>query len=88
MRPSRYSYDDRTMRVRKAGFNFLGLLGNALRIILVSLSLFIVAYFILATFLSTDAEKRLRREIRAYEKIYPQLQEREALIGQSLQALA
>ena len=87
MRRDKYSYDNRTMSYRKAGFNFLGLLGNVVRILLVSLSLFIVAYFILATFLSTDAEKRLRREIRAYERIYPQLQEREALIGQSLQAL-
>lgn len=87
MRRDKYSYDNRTMSYRKAGFNFLGLLGNVVRILLVSLSLFVVAYFILATFLSTDAEKRLRREIKAYEKIYPQLQEREALIGQSLQAL-
>lgn len=87
MKLRQYSYDDRTMSYRKAGFNFLGLLGNVLRILLVSLSLFVVAYFILARFLSTDAEKRLRREIKAYEKIYPQLQEREALLGKSLQAL-
>ena len=54
MKQRQYSYDDRTMRVRKAGFNFLGLLGNALKVLLVSLSLFIVLYFILAAFLSTD----------------------------------
>ena len=87
MKRRQYSYDNRTMSYRKAGFNFLGLLGNVLRILLVSLSLFVVAYFILARFLSTDAEKRLRKEIKAYEKFYPQLQEREALLGKSLQAL-
>lgn len=87
MKQRQYSYDDRTMRVRKAGFNFLGLLGNALKVLLVSLSLFIVLYFILAAFLSTDTEKRLRREIRAYEKSYAGLMEKERLLGESIAAL-
>lgn len=87
MKRRQYSYDDRTMRVRKAGFNFLGLLGNVLKVLLVSLSLFIIFYFVLAAFLSTDTEKRLRREIRAYEKNYGELLEKERLLGESISAL-
>ena len=87
MKRRQYSFDIHSMSVRKAGFNFLGLLGNVLKVLLFSLSLFIVAYFILAKFLSTDAEKRLRREIRAYEKTYPELVAREKLLGESIAAL-
>ena len=87
MKPRRYSFDRRSMSVRREGFDFLGLLGNVVRVLLVSLSLFIVAYFILANFVSTDTEKRLRREIRAYEKAYPDLVEKEKLLGESIAAL-
>ncbi|MCR5560280.1 MAG: M23 family metallopeptidase [Bacteroidales bacterium] len=87
MKLRQYLYDSRTMRYRKAGFDFLGLLAGVFKVVLVSLSLFIVAYFILAAFLSTDAEKRLSREIRAYERLWPALQEREAMLGESIRAL-
>lgn len=87
MKREQYSFDSRSMRYLKAGFNVLGFLGNVLRVLLVSLTLFIVLYFILATFLSTDTEKRLRREIRAYEKMYPGLAPREELLKESINAL-
>lgn len=87
MKPSKYSFDSRTMRYLKAGFNVLGFLGGVLRVLLVSLTLFIILYFILATFLSTDTEKRLRREIKAYEQLYPGLAPREDILRKSIAAL-
>ncbi len=87
MKPSRYEYDNKSMRYRKARFNFLGLISNLLRVILVSLSLFVVLYFVLAAFISTDTEKRLAREIRAYEKAYPSISPRSKLLEKSIAAL-
>lgn len=87
MKPSQYEYDDKSMRYRKARFDFIGLLGVLLRAFIVSLTLFVVLYFIFATFISSDTEKRLAREIRAYEKAYPDISPRSKLLEKSIAAL-
>lgn len=87
MKQKRYEFDGRDMRYRKARVNVLGFLGTVLKVVLVSLSLFIVLYFILATFLSTDTEKRLAREIRAYEKAWQAIPERDRLLDESISLL-
>lgn len=87
MKERRYEYDNKSMRYKSAGFDFAALLSTVLRILLVSLSLFVVLYFILASVLSTDTEKRLAREIRAYEKAFPSIPGRTTLLEESISAL-
>ena len=87
MKERKYEYDGGQMRYRKARFNVLGLLLNVLKVFLVSVSLFTVLYFILATFISTDTEKRLAREIRAYEKAYPLIGPKNKLLAESISLL-
>jgi len=87
MKQKRYEYDGSSMRYRKARVNVLGFLGTVLKVVIVSVSLFTVLYFILATFLSTDTEKRLAREIRAYEKAWQDFPERDRLLDESISLL-
>lgn len=87
MKQREYEFDHKSMRYHKARFNILGLLATVLRVFLVSLSLFVVLYFILATFISTDTEKRLGREIKAYEKAYPGIAPRTKLLDESISLL-
>ena len=87
MKQRRYEYDGSSMRYRKARFNVLGLLGTVLKVVIVSLSLFTVLYFLVATFVSTDTEKRLAREIRACEKAWAAIPERDRLLEESVAML-
>lgn len=87
MKKKQYEFDLRNVSVRKVGFDILKLLIGVLKVFIISLSLFIVIYAVMANFISTDTEKRLRREIRAYEKVYPQIEPRMKLIEESLSAV-
>lgn len=82
-----YEYDGKNFSFRKATTSMWKVLGRVLKVLLVSMSLFVVGYMLLATFLSTDAEKRLRRENRAYERLYSQLKPREQLLGEVVAGL-
>ena len=70
MKKRQYEFDLRNVSVRKVGFDLLKLLIGILKVFIVSLSLFIVVYAVVANFVSTDTEKRLRKdkEYAAYEK--------------------
>ena len=81
-----YEYDDGSFSFRRST-SFLKMVSRVLNVLLVSAALFVVGYLLLATFLSTDAEKRLRRENRAYEKLYSDIVRREALLGDAVAGL-
>ncbi len=87
MKRQKLEYDIKNMKYRKVGFDFLKYLLLALRVIVVSLSLSIVLYGLFATFISTDTERRLKREIKAYEEVYPRIAPRMEMIGESVSVL-
>jgi murein DD-endopeptidase MepM/ murein hydrolase activator NlpD len=82
--PRHYEFDRSTFSFRKvtrtAGSVFL----TVLKYFLVTASLAVVYYVIFALFVSTDTERRLRRENKIYEKVYPQMLEREALVSDAI----
>lgn len=51
------------------------------------LMLTVIAYFAFAVFFSTDTERRLKAEIRMYEKLYPELSERDGMMADAITML-
>jgi murein DD-endopeptidase MepM/ murein hydrolase activator NlpD len=51
---------------------------------LLTLPLAVLTYLLFILIFRTDTERRLRREIRMYERIYPELSEREQLLGDAI----
>ena len=83
-----YIFDSAAMTVRKFTRSVWTVVWSVLRIFLVSLSLFIVIYLILSLVLSTDTEKRLRRENRIYEKAFESVPEKQDLLSESMDILS
>jgi len=60
---------------------------RAVGFVVAACSVAIVFYFLSSLFYSTDTERRLRRENRAYERLYQQMLERRDLIADETEAL-
>ena len=71
----------------KTGLHVWKFVRRLLLYLLVTMSLSIVLYFLLSLVISTDTEKRLSRENRTYEKLYPSLAQKEELLGDVITAL-
>ena len=54
---------------------------------LLTFTLAVLAYLAFALLFRTDTERRLKREIRMYEQLYPGLEERERLLGDAIAGL-
>jgi hypothetical protein len=52
--------------------------------LLLTFTLAVLVYFAFTVVFRTDTERRLRREIRMYERLYPGLEEREQLLGDAI----
>lgn len=68
-------------RFREVNQTFWSILVLTVKYALLSLFLAGVYYAVFALFVSTDTEKRLRRENKLYERIYPGMLENEALVS-------
>lgn len=55
--------------------------------LLLTFTLAVLVYLAFTMFFRTDTERRLRREIRMYERLYPGLEEREELLGDAIASL-
>ncbi|MBQ9659687.1 MAG: M23 family metallopeptidase [Bacteroidales bacterium] len=51
---------------------------------LLTFTLAVLTYLAFTLVFRTDTERRLRREIRMYERLYPQLEQREQLLGDAI----
>jgi len=80
MKHVKLEFDEVTMHFRKAERKFRKTFLKILGLFIVSLSLAVFYYFILSLFVSTDTERRIRKENRMYEKIYPQMEQRAELL--------
>ena len=68
-------------RFKEAHRTFWRILVGVVKYALLSVLMAAVYYAIFAAFVSTDTEKRLHKENKLYEKLYPGMQEREALVS-------
>ncbi len=82
-----YVFDKISFRFKKATVSAWKVLLSVLKYVAVTLSLTVVAYLLFALVVSTDTERRLRRENRLYEKTFPQLQPKEQLLGDVISGL-
>ena len=82
-----YEFDKEKFGFKKAKRSLGNILLTVLLYIAVSVSLAVVYYIIFSFVISTDFERRLKRENRMYEKIYPQMIEREKLISEVITGL-
>lgn len=88
MARDRYEFDAASFNfLKKTGVNAWRTLRIVLRFILVSFSLTAVAYSIFALVFSTDVERRLRRENKAYEKMFPALVANSELLSDAVAGL-
>ena len=56
----------------------------ALCYMLLTFTLAVLVYLVFSLVFRTDTERRLRQEIRMYERLYPELEEREQLLGDAI----
>ena len=74
-------------RFREVNHTLWHILVAVVKYALLSVLLAAVYYGILATFISTDTEKRLRKENKLYEKMYPGMVERKDLVSDVIRHL-
>jgi hypothetical protein len=83
-----YIFDSAAVKAKKFTQSAWTTIRNVLRVLLVSLSLFIVFYLIISLVVSTDTEKRLRRENRVYERTYASVLEKQKVLSGAMDVLA
>ncbi len=88
MKKGTYIFDSAAVSARKFTKSAWSVLRSALRVLLVSVSIFIVLYLVVSLVVSTDTEKRLRRENRVYEKIFSSIPEKQKLLASSMEMLS
>lgn len=77
----KYVFDKNIFSFRKVRRSIGNILGSAGKFLLVTLFLALVYYVVFSSIISTDTERRLRRENKMYEKVYPQMVEREEMLA-------
>ena len=77
----RRTFKERLRRFKEAHRTFWRVLVGVVKYALLSVLLAALYYAVFAAFVSTDTEKRLHTENKLYEKLYPGMQERQALLS-------
>lgn len=78
---------DKDFKLKKERPSVWKIIRNVLMFFVVTASLAVVYYILFALVFSTEEERRLRLENRLYEKEYPQLAEKEALLADVVEGL-
>ena len=77
---SHYEFD-KDFNLREATHSVGGILWTAFKWVAAIVSLAVFYYIIFSLIVNTDEERRLRRENRMYESLYPEMKAKEALIS-------
>ena len=83
----KYEFDKTRMEFRKVTHSVWAVLGKILKYFLVTASLAVVYYVVFSFVISTDSERKLRRENQMYRKMYKELASREELVGEVVEGL-
>lgn len=86
MMGSQYTFDE-SHRPRKARTSLGTVLRKTLTFFIASVSMAVLYYIIFALFFSTDEERRLRQENKAYQNELPELEEKERLLSDVVEGL-
>ena len=78
---------DKDFNLRKVTNSVGGILMTSLKWLIATLSMAAFYYLCFSLLISTDEEKKLKRENRMYEKLYPEMQEKERLIADVVRGL-
>ena len=84
---AKYEFDKTRMEFRKVTHSVWTVLGKAAKYFLVTASLAVVYYVVFSFVISTDSERRLKRQNQMYRQMYKELSEREELVGDVLDGL-
>ena len=84
---AKYEFDKTRMEFRKVTHSVWKVLGNAAKYFLVTASLAVVYYLVFSFVISTDSERKLKRQNQMYRQMYKELSEREELVGDVLEGL-
>lgn len=84
---ARYEFDKSNFRFKKERLTFWSVLSKIFRFFLVTFVSACFIYFIFSLLVSTDTERRLLRENRLYERMFPQMVERSELVGDVITGL-
>lgn len=87
MSRSRFIFDPRSFSFTKASIGVVKGVRLVLGRVLFLLTFLVVTYLLFALVFSTDTERRLRKEIRMYEKLYPELAARGELLGDAVASI-
>lgn len=83
----KYEFDRTRMEFRKVTHSVWNILGKALKYFLVTASLAVVYYIVFSLVISTDSERKLKRENQMYRQMYKDLAAKEELVGDVLDGL-
>ena len=83
---TRYEFD-KDFNFRKVTHSVWGMVRTTLKWLVATVSLAAFYYIVCSFFLNTEEERRLKRENRMYEKLYPQMKEKEQLISDVIKDL-
>lgn len=84
---AKYEFDKTRMEFRKVTHSVWTVLGKAVKYFLVTASLAVVYYVVFSFVISTDSERKLKRENQMYRQMYKDLSAREELVGDVLEGL-
>ena len=87
MAEGRYRFDRRSFSFSKERQTLAAAVVGVVRFLLLSAVLAMLMYMVFALVLSTDTERRLRRENRMFARVYPQMLERESLVEDVIEGL-
>lgn len=84
---AKYEFDKTRMEFRKVTHSVWTILGKAVKYFLVTASLAVVYYVVFSFVISTDSERKLKRENQMYRQMYKDLADREELAGDVIEGL-
>lgn len=76
-----YVFDEDKVRFKKVKVSFWAVLRKILTLFVASVSMAILYYVVIALFVSTEEERRLRQENKMYQRELPELEARERLLS-------
>ena len=82
-----YIFDKDDIRFRKKKTSVWAVMRRILMFFVASVSMAVLSYVIFSLIFSTDEEKMLRQENRAYEQEYPALEEKERMLADVVEGL-
>ena len=83
----KYVFDKTRMEFRKVTRSMWSMIWKGLRYFLVTASLAVVYYIVFSLVINTDSERKLKRDIQMYERLYGEMSRKEELVGEVLEGL-